>query len=205
MGLIPLGIMAAAIVLAGCSTKTPATIPLDSLDQFECFDAAIWSVDNNELIFTEGSTYKPPHASPRAIALFQTQITDSYVIECQAMQTGRDYGHRDLCIFFDWQDPIHFGYVHMATQADLNSHHIQIVDGQARTPTTSFRTHGVDWGRDTWHDVRIERNIHSGAIRAYFDDELVLEATDTRFGGGRVGFGSFDDQGRFRSITLKRL
>jgi len=197
--------MAAAFLLAGCSTDATTHVPLHALDDFTCFDASIWSVDNNELVFTEGSIYTPPHRSPRALALLLTPITGSYAIECEAMQTGRDYGHRDLCVFFDWQDPAHFGYVHLATEADPNSHHIQIVDGADRTPVTTVRTKGVDWGRDTWHDVRIERDVDIGAIRAFFDGTLVLEATDTRFAGGRVGFGSFDDQGRFRAITLKPL
>jgi hypothetical protein len=180
-------------------------VPIQSLETFECFDDAIWSVSNNTLILTEGSSYTPPHRSPRAIALLPNPLETSYVIEYQAIQTGRAYGHRDLCFFFDWQDASHFGYFHMATEADSNSHHVQIVDDAARTPITTFRTNGVDWRDDTWHDIRIERNVDSGSIKAFFDGTLVLQTADIRFGGGRIGFGSFDDQGRFRAIEQSPL
>ena len=36
----------------------------------------------------------------------------------------------------------------------------------------------------------------------WLDGELVLEAADTTFGRGRVGFGSFDDTGAVRRIDL---
>ncbi|MCH2138749.1 MAG: hypothetical protein MK074_06835 [Phycisphaerales bacterium] len=79
------------------------------------------------------------------------------MIDVQAQQTGRDYGHRDLCVLFDWQNPAQFGYCHLATEADPNSHHIQIVDQKQRTPCTTWRTEGVEWGRGNCHDLRIER------------------------------------------------
>jgi hypothetical protein len=180
-------------------------IPTDSLTHFQCRDTAIWSVDGDELVFTRGSTYTPPHRSPRAIALIDNPVTGSYAIEVEAMQTGRNYGHRDLCVFFDWLDPAHFGYVHLATEADPNSHHIQIVDAAARTPVTTNRTNGVDWGTNEWHDIRIERNVDTGTIRAFFDGTLVMEAVELRFGQGRVGLGSFDDQGRFRNLRISAL
>lgn len=198
----------ACIALGSCRSRTPSNthaIAIESLNQFDCFDKAVWSIDDGELVFVEGSTYAPPHRSPRSIALLKENVDGSYVLEVEAMQTGRAYGHRDLCFFFDWQDPAHFGYVHLATEADPNSHHIQMVDDGPRTPVTAKRTHGIDWGNGIWHDIRIERDVDSGAIRAFFDGELVMEAVDHRFGGGRVGVGSFDDQGRFRTISLRPL
>jgi hypothetical protein len=168
-------------------------------------DEAIWSVESDMLVLKEGSTYVPPHRSPLALAVLGDVQDASYAIEVQCMQSGRDYGHRDLCVFFDYQDPSHFGYVHLATESDPRSHHIQIVDEAPRTPCTTQRTDGIDWGHDQWHDVRIERDIESGDIRAYFDGTLVLQGNDKRFGGGRVGVGSFDDQGRFRNLTISPL
>ncbi len=199
---------AACVLLAGgcaAARTAPTHLATNSLDDITCFDEAIWSVDGDELVFTEGSTYTPPHRSPRAIALFPMLVGGSYVIEVQAQQTGRDYGHRDLCVFFDWQNPAQFGYCHLATEADPNSHHIQIVDNTQRTPCTTWRTEGVDWGRGNWHDLRIERDGNAGTIRAFFDGDLVLEGADTRFSGGRIGLGSFDDQGRFRNLRVSPL
>jgi len=205
VGLTPRPALALFLALACCSAPSTHYIPLHSLDQFECYGDDVWHIDNGVLVFAKGSKYTPPHRSPRAIALLKRSVEGSYVIECEAMQTGRDYGHRDLCFFFDWQDPAHFGYVHLATEADPNSHHIQIVDGADRSPVTTERTEGVNWGANEWHDIRIERNVHTGTIRAFFDGTLAMEAVESRFGGGRVGLGSFDDQGRFRNLRISAL
>ena len=117
-------------------------------------------MDGDELVFTEGSTYTPPHRSPLAIALFDNPVDGSWVLELEARQTGRDYGHRDLCVFFDWQD---------------------------------------------WHDLRIERDYRTGSIRDFFDGTLVMKGTDPRFGPGKIGLGSIDDQGRFRHVHIRAL
>ena len=41
-------------------------------------------------------------------------------------------------------------------------------------------------------------------IRVYFDDmhTAIMEAKDTTFGPGQVGFGSFDDTARFDDIII---
>ena len=63
---------------------------------------------------------------------------------------------------------------------------------------------GVDWGEDVWHRVRVERSLTGGQIRVFFDDMTtpVLEAVDTTLERGRIGFGSFDDSGRFTDVLL---
>jgi len=63
---------------------------------------------------------------------------------------------------------------------------------------------GVDWGRDQWHHVHLERRIAAGTIRVFWDHgtEPILTATDTTFGVGRIGFGSFDDTGRFTDVVV---
>ncbi|MDH3650486.1 MAG: hypothetical protein OEQ53_12445, partial [Saprospiraceae bacterium] len=63
----------------------------------------------------------------------------------------------------------------------------------------------TDWGAtNSWHKVRIERNIREGNIKVYFDNMQVpvMEATDTHFEFGHIGFGSFDDTGRFDNIRI---
>ena len=46
--------------------------------------------------------------------------------------------------------------------------------------------------------------LADGSIRVYFDDmnTPIMEATDKAFGRGLVGFGSFDDVGRYRNIKI---
>ena len=61
-----------------------------------------------------------------------------------------------------------------------------------------------DWGQEEWHHVRLVRDVDAGVVRVYFDDMLVpvLEAEDRAIEWGRIGFGSFDDTGRFKDPVI---
>jgi len=118
-------------------------------------------------------------------------------------QTGKEYGHRDMCIFFGYQDPAHFYYVHIATKADAHANSIFIVNGQPRVSIATDRTDGTDWGTG-YHDVRIVRNCTTGAIEVYYDDmdKPIMRAQDKTFKTGRLGIGSFDDTGNTDDVLV---
>lgn len=168
-------------------------------------DPDVWQVADGGLLHRTGSKYRPVHRSPHNLAVWEGVEFGSFVLDCEVEQTGRDYGHRDLCLFFGIQDREHFYYAHLATQADPNAHHVQIVNGAARTPITTRRSDGIDWGRGKTHRLRVERDLGTGRIRVFFDDMdvPVLEAEDRTFGFGRIGFGSFDDEGRIESLQVR--
>jgi hypothetical protein len=152
-----------------------------------------------------GSVYQPPHRSPHNIALIADQKFGSFVLDFEVQQTGRDYGHRDACVFFNFVDPSHYYYTHIATQSDPHAHQIFTVNDAPRTKITSMGTQGFDWGPvDRWHQVRVVRDLPSGKIEVYVDhlDEPIMRATDKTHGSGYVGFGSFDDTGRVTNIRL---
>ena len=62
----------------------------------------------------------------------------------------------------------------------------------------------MNWGQNVWHRIRIERRASTGSIRVFFDDLTtpIMEATDTSFTEGRIGFGSFDDTGKIDNIRI---
>jgi hypothetical protein len=154
------------------------------------------------LEFTGISDYQPPFRSPHTIGLISDMQFGSFVLEADLLQTGKEYGHRDMCIVFGFQDPSHFYYSHIATKMDDNAHQIMIVNNAPRTKISSFTTQGVDWGDKAWHKVRVERNVESGSIKIFFDGTLIEEANDKTFGKGYIGFGSFDDSGKVDNITI---
>jgi hypothetical protein len=178
------------------------------LDDYVFSEASAWRIGEvaGDACLELGATsrYAPPHASPKSIAVLAAPAVGSFVLEADLMQTGREYAHRDLCVFFGLRDAAHYYYAHIATQADDVSHQVHIVDGAARRPITAERSDGVDWGRDRWHRVRVERDIDSGIVQVYFDnlEKPVLTARDVTFGAGFVGFGSFDDVGRVDNVRL---
>jgi hypothetical protein len=152
----------------------------------------------------KGSTYQPPHRSPlNRVFLGDVRFGD-FVLEADLEQTSKDYGHRDMCLFFGFQDPAHFYYVHIATKSDPHAHQIFIVDDAPRKAISTSTTSGADWGRDEWKRVRLERRLQEGTIRVWFDGaaEPIMTATDRRFGSGWIGLGSFDDTGRIADVRL---
>jgi hypothetical protein len=150
------------------------------------------------------SRYQPPVRSPLNIALVQGHDLADFVMDVEVRSTGRDYGHRDLCLFFDYQDPSHFYYVHLGKQADAAANSIFRVDGQPRVSIAETRTQGTPW-TSGWHHVRIVRTIKDGLIAVYFDDmkSPVMTAHDRTFTHGRLGVGSFDDTGMFDEIRIR--
>ena len=180
----------------------------EALEKIVCTDKAAWRVaateDAGHLELFQASKYQPTHRSPLNIALFRAGTVEDFVLDLDMMQTGREYGHRDLCLFFGFQDPEHFYYVHMATTGDQNAHQVFIVNDEPRTPITIKRNKGVDWGTDKWHHVRLVRSVSDGTIAVYFDDmeNPIMEAKDQTFGAGYIGVGSFDDTGAFDNIQL---
>ena len=160
----------------------------------------MWRVGEGSLELLGKSAYDPPHRSPHSIALLRTPDLGDFVLEVDLMQTGREYGHRDLCLFFGHQDAANFYYVHLATTPDPNAHNVFVVDDADRRPLAPVPETGVDWGTGIWHRVRLER---TGAhISVHFDGDLVHEVEDGTHGAGRIGLGSFDDQGRFDRLRL---
>lgn len=179
-----------------------------SLGDFVMSDTNAWrhSVDEKDLALElyQQSKYSPPHRSPLNMALIAGHKFGDFILEVNMLQTGREYGHRDMCLFFGFQDPAHFYYVHIAAAADDNAHNVFIVNDAPRKNIATRTTAGVPWGQNVWQQIRVERRVLDGKIRVYWNDldTPIMEATDTTFGPGYLGFGSFDDTGKVDNIRI---
>ena len=178
------------------------------LANFEMTDPDAWRIgalSSSTLELHQQSEYILPVRSPFNIALISQLELGSFILEVDVAQSGRDYGHRDLCFFFGFKDPSNFYYVHIASKADDHANNIFIVNDEPRTKIASNTTSGSDWGsRNSWHKVRIERKIEKGLILVYFDnmDQPAMTANDIHFLNGKIGFGSFDDTGHFDNVKV---
>jgi hypothetical protein len=150
------------------------------------------------------SKYKYKVRSPLNIALVDGLVVGDFVLEADLTQTGKEYGHRDMCLFFGFKDRSHFYYVHMATKADPNAHNVFLVNDKPRTNIAKKTTEGVDWGKNEWQHVRLERDTKAGTIKVFWNDmkEPIMVAQDKTFGEGYIGFGSFDDTGKVDNIRV---
>ena len=172
-------------------------------------DASKWTItqvdgNNPALQLLGASDYAPPHRSPLSIALLQDIVVGDFTLTArvQTLQTTR--GHRDMCLFFGYQDPANFYYVHLGERPDPNSSQIFIVDDAPRTKITTSPDVGVPWKDAEWHQVKVVRDTQTGTIEVYFDDmdSPQKTAVDTTFTWGAIGLGSFDDLGLWDDIRL---
>lgn len=165
-----------------------------------------WAADGQSqaLELAQQSRYQPKVRSPVNLALIADRVFGDFVLEADLIQTGKEYGHRDMCLFYGVQDATHFYYTHIATKADPNAHNTFIVNGAPRKNFAKETTSGVNWGLGVWHHVRLERRIAEGTIRVFFDDmtKPIMLAEDRTFGAGWIGFGSFDDTGKVDNIRV---
>lgn len=180
-----------------------------AIRDFEMTDESAWKIADgktgNSLELFGKSNYKSRVRSPFNIALIKDLVVGDFVMEVNLSQTGKEYGHRDLCLFFGANNSTNFYYVHMASVADDNANNIFLVNDEPRINIATKTTKGTNWGAtNSWHKVRIERMVESGSIKIYFDDMTtpIMETLDTHFVDGRIGIGSFDDSGQFDNIKI---
>lgn len=171
-------------------------------------DPAAWKVvarDANHVYALVGqSKYQPKVRSPVNISLMEDVNVADFVLEVRLQSSTRDYPHRDLCLFFGYQDPTHFYYVHFGKRADPHANSIFLVNGAPRVSIARTRTDGTNW-TDGWHRVKLVRRTQgAGPIEVYFDNmqKPAMTAEDKTFAWGQVGVGSFDDTGNFDDVRL---
>lgn len=210
------GYIAAGDGSASTVPKTLNGLPLVFADDFDDgraenwqpTDPAAWRVveqDGNPVYnqFKKRSDFAPPVRSPYNRSLVQGLHLGDFVLDVKLQSTHPDYGHRDLCLFFGYQDDAHLYYVHLGKKMDPHANNIFIVNDEPRKKISITTTEGTPWD-DGWHRARVTRDVESGRIEVYFDDmdEPVMTAVDKTFQWGRVGVGSFDDTGNFDDVLV---
>ena len=177
---------------------------------WELIDPKSWKVEEHGMgkslsIIQRESEYKPKVRSPRHIALMKDIEIASFELTFKVKSTKNTGNHRDCCIFFNYQDPTHYYYIHLGAKPDPNSGQIFIVNDAPRSNLTNNKKR-VPW-TDDWHTVKVIRNAANGLISVYFDDmqKPHLQVNDKTFGKGRMGLGSFDDMDAFDDVQLRAL
>jgi hypothetical protein len=176
-------------------------------DRWEQSDPKAWKIadHNGNRVYNQfqQSKVETPVRSPFNRALVKDRVLGDLVLDVQLQSTIKDYDHRDMCLFFGFQDAAHFYYVHFGKKADDHANQVFIVNNEPRKKISTTSTVGTPW-TDDWHHTRVIRNTGTGAIEVYFDDmeKLAMTATDKTFTWGQVGIGTFDDTGNFDDVGI---
>jgi hypothetical protein len=194
----------------------PTELPVVAADDFEseriagwvATDPQAWRIasdgDRHFLQQFAASQVQTQVRSPFNRALLSGVAVGDFQLDVDVQSTARDYPHRDVCLFFGYQDPTHFYYVHLGQRADDHANQLFIVNAAPRVKISTKSTDGTPWNNE-WHHVRIIRSVGSGEIAVYFDNmnEPVMTAKDTSFEWGTVGVGTFDDTANFDNVVLR--
>lgn len=177
-----------------------------SLSNFEFSDPKAWrwskqGKSSGALELHQQSKYETKYRSPFNMAMLASKRCGDFVLEVDMKQSGKEYGHRDMCIYFNFQSPTRFYYTHLATSPDANAHNIFVVNEAPRKSFAPIASKGIDWGSD-WQHVRLERRGED--IRVFYQDmeTPVLQAKHADFKEGHVGVGSFDDTGFIDNLRV---
>ncbi len=104
-----------------------------SLENFQFSDPKAWRW--SELGKSSGALELHQQASTRRstvrrsiLRYGQRKRCGDFIMEVDMKQSGKEYGHRDMCLYFNFVSPTKFYYTHLATTPDPNAHNIFIVN-----------------------------------------------------------------------------
>ena len=212
--------LAAAVALlpTGCKPNGPGLSLLAECD-FENGSAADWQPndlshwrvvkDGGSMVYELTAAGEPGQVrAPTSWSLWISHDVASFEFSGRVRcHTDPATAVRDMCIFFHFQDPTHFYYVHFAGSSDEVHNIIGLVNGADRVKINAEPA-GASTFRLTdreWHAFKVVCDAETGEIRAYLDEltKPILTARDRTLGRGLVGVGSFDDTGAFDDLRLR--
>jgi Glucose / Sorbosone dehydrogenase len=171
-----------------------------------------WQFTKDEVILAEAGVSRPGPRRPFEYAVLTAGPEWSSVeIEAQVrLDTPVEVSNRDVIIVFGWRSDTEFYYAHLSTDNTIYPHNGIFKVNNADRLRIDYQWNGRSRGANPsivdaeWHNVRVVHLPATGEIAVYVDGskDPVMTAKDTTFGSGRVGFGSFDNIGRLRHLTV---
>ncbi|GLW63455.1 hypothetical protein Arub01_16990 [Actinomadura rubrobrunea] len=174
-----------------------------------------WRFTGREVVLAEAGVERPGPRRPFEYAvLTKGPVLGSADITAQVrLDTPVSVGDRDVIIVFGHRSDTRFYYAHLSSDNTIYPHNGIFVVNDADRQRIDQQWNGdrlVPHGAppavtdEAWHDVRVKHCADTGEIAVYVDGSRrpLMTAVDTTFRSGRVGFGSFDNVGRLRDLTV---
>jgi hypothetical protein len=173
-------------------------------EQWDLDGSGTWELADGKLVLSGAGTPGGPIRRPAALAILKSEPLGKVAVDAEVRSTAPvDLPVRDVLFIVAYQSPSRFYYIHLSARTDEVHNGIFLVNDADRRRIDDGK--GVPKMIDQeWHKARMERDPATGRIEVYVDGapEPVLKATDTTLQSGRIGFGSFDETGEFRAITV---
>lgn len=166
--------------------------------------AGTWEMEEHTLHITSNTITRTPYTTPSAIAFYNVRNFGSCEIRAEIKSTAAvDEERGDMLMIFGYQSPSQYYYVHLTGTTDSIHNGVFIVNnaGRKKIDYTEYAPTITD---REWHTVRLVRDLAAGTIQLFMDrDDLPkMSFTDTTLGTGKVGFGSFNDTGEIKNVSV---
>jgi hypothetical protein len=199
--------LAAALIAQATASQVAVKPQISEARGFADWDLdgnGSWAVHGPVLALVKEGVPGGKIRRPAALAILKSDPLTDLTLRLELRSTApADLAVRDVQLIVGYQSPSRFYYVHLSAKTDAVHNGIFIVNDadRKRIDEPTSKAHLTD---QAWHLVRLERNVESGRIAVFFDDQSnpILTATDKTLGWGRVGVGSFDETGEFRNVEV---
>ena len=163
-----------------------------------------WRVSGQTLVLEKEGVPAGKIRRPAALAILKSDPLTDLTMKLELRSTApADLAVRDVQLIVGYQSPSQFYYVHLSAKTDAVHNGIFIVNNadRKRIDQPNPMAYLTD---QAWHRLRLERNVRTGSITVFFDDNPtpILSAVDKTLTWGRVGVGSFDETGEFRNVEV---
>ena len=173
---------------------------------------AKWQFSGGQVILAEAGSARPGPRRPFEYAVLTAgPVWKSVDIRVQVrLDEPVSLTNRDVIIVFGYKSDTEFYYAHLSTDNTIYPHNGIFKVNNADRERIDYQWNGRSRGAnpavvdERWHDVRVKHLPATGEIAVYVDGSKnpLMTARDTTFSSGRVGFGSFDNRGRLRNLSV---
>lgn len=199
--------------LAGCDVGATKVTDVMKAENWAPVTAEKWQFPGTEAILAEAGVARPGPRRPFEYAMLSagSGLGSVQIDGTVRIDTPVEIRDRDVIIVFGYRSDAEYYYVHLSTDNAIYPHNgIFIVNNTDRQRIDDQWNEALSKGAppaitdEDWHRVRVVHCADSGEIAVYLDGSQtpLMTAKDTTFRSGRVGFGSFDNIGRLRDLTV---
>ncbi|HLL69431.1 MAG TPA: PQQ-dependent sugar dehydrogenase [Micromonosporaceae bacterium] len=196
---------------ASCSVGSTVLGNVAGATNWAPITPAKWQFPGSEVVLAQAGAVRPGPRRPYEYAVLtagpafgSVQIDAEVRLDAPVTTSDRDviivFGHRsDTQFYYAHLSQDNVAYPHNGIFRVDNADRVRIEDQWTGTigapPAVTDRE---------WHRVRVRHCADTGQIAVFMDGSPtpLMTATDTTFRSGRVGFGSFDNVGRLRNLTV---
>lgn len=170
----------------------------------------LWDFPGEEIILTTPGSDPGGVRRPFEYALLNTDTYGTVQLEAEVrLDAPASVNNRDIILVFGHQSDTEYYYAHLSQDNTIYAHNGIFKVNNADRERIDDQWDGSVGAPpavtdEEWHNVRLVHCAETGQIAVWVDglDRPLLTATDTTFSSGSVGFGSFDNTGRMRDLTV---